>query len=152
MKIKVILILLLIGMYSAGVGIGSYRQTKAENQDEMYEYLSGAVSEYESKSLESIKSVAKDNAKILVPVLFFGFFKITSLITCTLSIILYILSAVMWLFTSIQNNIEEHGHAFVLFAQRKNKGIDSFIFDLLTMLFFFGVAYAHIIITIGLWK
>lgn len=82
----------------------------------------------------------------------FGFFKITSLITCTLSIILYILSAVMWLFTSIQNNIEEHGHAFVLFAQRKNKGIDSFIFDLLTMLFFFGVAYAHIIITIGLWK
>lgn len=84
MKIKVILILLLIGMYSAGVGIGSYRQTKAENQDEMYEYLSGAVSEYESKSLESIKSVAKDNAKILVPVLFFGFFKISPIVIAAL--------------------------------------------------------------------
>lgn len=84
--------------------------------------------------------------------LILGFFKITSLITCSLSIIIYILSAIMWLFANIQNNIEEHGTAFVLFARKINKGIDSSIFDLLTTLFFISLAYTHIIFTIGLWK
>lgn len=84
--------------------------------------------------------------------LILGFFKVTSIITCLLSIILYVFSAIMWLFTSIQNNIEEHGCAFVLLAQRRNKGIDSSVLDLIIMLFFLGLAYAHIVITIGLWK
>ncbi len=74
-KIKMVLMLVLIGMYAAGIGIGSIRQIKAQNQDEMYEYLEGAVGNYEAKSIDSIKSVAKDNAKVLVTVLLFGLFR-----------------------------------------------------------------------------
>ncbi len=66
----------LLGLYFAGVFAGSLQQARTEKQDEMYEYLEGAVSGYNAAVGDSIKSVAKDNAKAYAVILICTFFKI----------------------------------------------------------------------------
>lgn len=56
----------LFGIYIIGVVTGSIHQVKTDNQAEMYSYLETAVSGYDAEVADSIKSVAKDNAKMLL--------------------------------------------------------------------------------------
>lgn len=72
---KVWLFALLLLIYIAGISAGSIRQAKAENQTEMYEYLKNSVSGYEETAAKTIKSVAKDNLKLLIPLAAAGLFK-----------------------------------------------------------------------------
>lgn len=56
----------LFGMYIIGVAIGSVHQVKTGKQAEMYSYLETAVSEYDAEAADSIKSVARSNAGLLM--------------------------------------------------------------------------------------
>ncbi len=73
-NIKLIFLIVFLGIYIAGMGIGSVKQIKDEKQDEMYAYLENAVSDYSVTAAEGMKSVACDNAKILAASLFGGLF------------------------------------------------------------------------------
>lgn len=75
-NIKLIVFILFLGMYFLGITAGSLQQVRTEKQDEMYSYLDGAVSGYDVKAGDSIKSVAIDNIKLLVIVLVCGLFKV----------------------------------------------------------------------------
>ncbi len=83
-NIKKILFFVLISVYAAGVCIGSISQIKTHKQDEMYEYLAGAVTEYKVTVPDSIKSVAKDNAKTLLIMMIFAFFKVSGIATAVI--------------------------------------------------------------------
>ena len=61
-------------LYGVGVCIGSTRQVTVENQNGMYEYLEGAVSGYDVPASESIRSILKDNMKLLFCLAIGGFF------------------------------------------------------------------------------
>ena len=61
---KVILFLIFILLYSVGIVAGCIGQVGTENQRDMYEYLEGAVSGYDTSTSESIKAVLSDNIKV----------------------------------------------------------------------------------------
>ena len=73
-NLKLLLFFIFLGVYALGIAIGGIRQVKSENPD-MYEYLSGAVSEYAPAAVKSIKSVASDNVKLLAVLALGGLFK-----------------------------------------------------------------------------
>lgn len=75
-NLKLILFFVMLGMYAAGIAVGSMRQIKTDNQEEMYAYLESAVSGYEVTAADSIKSVAADNAKTLIAAALGGLFRI----------------------------------------------------------------------------
>ncbi|MDD6736281.1 MAG: hypothetical protein PUE13_08240 [Clostridiales bacterium] len=63
---RTLIFFVFLALYGLGVCIGGVRQVKTNAQTEMYEYLTGAVSGYDATAASSIKSVAKDNAVLLV--------------------------------------------------------------------------------------
>lgn len=73
---KLFLFFLFLVIYAIGVGTGSMKQIKSSNQDEMYAYLESGIGEYDVTAAQSIKSVAADNAKILIVVLLGGLFRL----------------------------------------------------------------------------
>lgn len=74
-NIKTITFFAVLAIYVCGVFAGSVRQACAENQDEMYSYLESTVAGYNVSLGESIKSVAKDNAEVLVVLLICACFR-----------------------------------------------------------------------------
>ena len=84
--------------------------------------------------------------------LIFGFFKITSIFTCSLSILLYILATVIGLYGAMKHHLEEYGKTFVLFRRDRLGKIDSSFFDLFYIVFPIAMAYIHLKMTIGLWQ
>lgn len=58
--------------------------------------------------------------------------------------------AVMNLFSSVQNNLDEYGVPVVILRQAKSKRIDSIIFDLAIAAFPLSAAYAHIVMMVGI--
>lgn len=58
----------------------------------------------------------------------------------------YIMAAVMELYSRINDNIEYHGRPFVLFARSANDGIDSVLFDLMSVVLPLVCGYAQLII------
>ncbi len=73
---KLFLFFIFLAIYAVGVGTGSMRQIKSANQDEMYAYLESGIGEYDVSAVQSIKSVAVDNAKILAVILAGGLFRL----------------------------------------------------------------------------
>lgn len=71
---KGILFLAFLLLYGVGVCIGSARQVLAPNQSSMYEYLENAMSGYDVTTMESVKSIFKDNMKLFLCLAIGGFF------------------------------------------------------------------------------
>lgn len=65
-NLRMVLLAAFFGMYIIGVVIGSVHQVKTDRQTEMYSYLETAVSEYDAEAADSIRSVAKGNAGLLL--------------------------------------------------------------------------------------
>ena len=79
---KVILFLIFILLYSVGIVAGCIGQVGTENQRDMYEYLEGAVSGYDTSANESIKAVFSESIKIMGLIAIGGFFLLGPLILC----------------------------------------------------------------------
>lgn len=65
-NLRMVLLTAFFGMYIIGVAIGSVHQVKTDSQAEMYSYLETAVGGYDAEAADSIKSVARDNARLLL--------------------------------------------------------------------------------------
>lgn len=76
--------------------------------------------------------------------LLFGWLRCMMPVVSGLYAVVSLLGAAMSLFSSVQMNLEEHGVPFVILAQRKNKGFDSIVFDLILAGFPLMAGYAHI--------
>ena len=86
--------------------------------------------------------------------LIFGLFRKVSLVICPLSVILYLLSAVLFEFSWIRLRIDQYGQPFILLRRdhTHNHKIDSSIFDLIMFGVFIAMIYTQIILTITLWQ
>ncbi len=73
-NITLLLFFAFLSAYAIGISIGGVRQVR-ESSQEMFEYLSGAVSQYTPSSAGSIKSVASDNGWLLLILATAGLFK-----------------------------------------------------------------------------
>jgi len=74
----------------------------------------------------------------------FGWIKIITLPVMAGSAATYVMAAVMTLYSRIQDNIDYHGRPFVLLARSANGGIDSVLFDILSVAFPLVCGYAQI--------
>ena len=81
----------------------------------------------------------------------FGWIKIMTIPIFFLSCILYIFTAGMCLFSAIQNNLDFHGKAFVLFGKSLNGGVDSIVLDLIVSALPLICAYAQLILLSNIW-
>ncbi len=72
-----------------------------------------------------------------------GWIKIVTIAVMVGSAVVYVMSACMWLFFSIEENKAYHGTPIVLFARSAKGGIDSVIFDILALIFPLGCGYAQ---------
>lgn len=91
-------------------------------------------------------------AVVLFSDLLLGFFKFASVFICSISVVFYILSAIIGFFGMVQYTVEEHGKAFILYAKSSSGKIDSSIFDLFFIVLPAGMIYAHIVMTVELWQ
>lgn len=91
--------------------------------------------------LNKLQTVAYPMAAVLA--LLLGWLRFMAPVVSGLYVLVSVAAAAMSLFSSVQNNLEEHGSPFVIVAQRKNKGIDSFVFDLILAGFPLTAAYVH---------
>lgn len=73
-----------------------------------------------------------------------GWLRVMAPVISGLYAIISLIVAVMSLFTSVQNNLDKYGVPVVLLRRSKNKGIDSFLWDLAIAAFPLFAAYAHI--------
>ena len=80
-----------------------------------------------------------------------GLIKPLSFVICALCVLMHLLSGIMSIFAKVQNNLEDHGKPFILFAKSSNGGIDCFLFDLIFVLLPLVFAYCHIMLTGDLW-
>ena len=90
-------------------------------------------------------------ALLFLLTLFTGFIKIMSLILCPMYVLLCILTACMMVFAKIQDNLDDHGKAIVLWAKTSNGGWDSFIFDVILVCFILAMAYVNIMLVGEIW-
>lgn len=144
-------------------GVNSYlRNTKGLSKTNINKHKKGKKNYwwYEEINKEfGIKKLYRLNkiytilfAVVLFSDLIFGFFRSASIFICSISVIFYILNAIIGFFGIVQYTIEEHGRAFVLYAKSSNGKIDSSIFNLFFIAYPLGMIYAQIVMTIGLWK
>ncbi len=80
-----------------------------------------------------------------------GLIKPLSFVICALCVLMHLLSGIMSIFAKVQNNLEDHGKPFILFAKSSNGGIDCFLFDLIFVLLPLVFAYCHVMLTGDLW-
>ncbi len=73
-KFKLVVFFVFIALYVIGTLIGSVSLVGNKNQVEMYEYLEGAVSEYNVQTWESIKQILEGNLKTFALLVFGGMF------------------------------------------------------------------------------
>ncbi len=80
-----------------------------------------------------------------------GLIRIMSIPICIMSIVTYLLMVIMCIFSKVQNNIENHGRAIVLYARNSSDRIDSVVFDIFEIIWCLLIAYCHLKITMDLW-
>lgn len=73
-KFRMAVFFAFIALYVIGLSVGSVSQVGNKNQGEMYEYLEGAVSEYNVTVGESVRQIIKGNLKTLVLLTLGGIF------------------------------------------------------------------------------
>lgn len=79
-----------------------------------------------------------------------GWIGIVTVLVMAGSAAVYIMAAVMALYSRIQDNLEYHGSPFVLFARSLNGGLDSVLFDILIPASTLGCGYAQLIMFLDL--
>ena len=79
-KFKKITFIVFVALYSIGVCVGCIRQTRTDNQRDMYEYLESAVSGYNVPIGESIKSILENNLKLMAFLVAGGLFLVGPII------------------------------------------------------------------------
>ena len=82
----------------------------------------------------------------------FGWIKIMSIPVSIMIIFIGVLSSIMSLFASIQSNKTVHGCPFVLVARSENRGVDSFVLDLMIAAFPLAMSYAEMLVVLNLFK
>lgn len=81
-----------------------------------------------------------------------AWYRPVSWVLCGLMTVLCVLSAVMSAFAQYWYNKELYGKWFVLFTKNpRSRGYDSFLFDLVGILFPIAMAYAYMLMTGDLW-
>lgn len=88
---------------------------------------------------------------LFVLTLFIGFKKEMHLILCPMNLILYILTAYMYLFSKIQHNILHYGKPFILLARSPNNSFDSSFFDIIAIVIILAPAYIVLVMTADIW-
>ncbi len=86
-RFKLVVFFVFIALYVIGLSVGSVSQVGNKNQGEMYEYLEGAVSEYNVTVGESIKQILQDNIKTLVLLALGGVFLLGPVVMVVLVVI-----------------------------------------------------------------
>ena len=80
-----------------------------------------------------------------------GYIKVMSIILCPLHIIVYIFMAIMTLFSRVQENLNYHKRAFVLFGRSSNGGVDSIFFDIMMVFSVLILAYINALLACRVW-
>ena len=80
-----------------------------------------------------------------------GYIKVMSIVLCPLQIIVYILMAIMVLFSNIQRNLKYHKQAFVLIDRSSNGGVDSIFIDVMMVLVVLILAYVNVLLACSVW-
>lgn len=84
---KIVVFFVFIALYVLGLSVGSISLVGNKNQEEMYEYLDGAVSGYNVSTGESIKQILEDNLKTFVILVAGGIFLLGPVIMGVLLVI-----------------------------------------------------------------
>jgi len=82
-----------------------------------------------------------------------GYLKIMSYVLCPMHVMLYITTAVITVFSNIQNNIEAFGKPVVLFRTKKGDRVEisSVLFDIIIVGFILVVGYINIMFATEIW-
>jgi len=80
-----------------------------------------------------------------------GLIKEMSVIICPLQVTVYILTAIMALFSQIERNLQYYGTPIVIIAKTPNDGIDSVVFDIIMILFVLLMGYLNIKLAGSIW-
>lgn len=81
-----------------------------------------------------------------------GWIGIVAVLVMVGSAAVYIMSAVMALYSRIQENLEYHGRPFVLFARSRNGCLDSVFLDIVSMAMPLGCGYAQLIMFLSVYN
>ncbi len=81
-----------------------------------------------------------------------GYIKVMSIMLCPLNIVVYVIMAIMMLFSRVQENLNYHKRVFVLFARSSNGGIDSIFIDIMMVLSVLIIAYVNALLACRVWE
>lgn len=74
-KLRKLSVLALFLLYIAGIAVGTAREVRLSDEAEMYEYLENGINNYDTATVNGIKSALADNLKFLALLAVGSFFK-----------------------------------------------------------------------------